>query len=86
MERIQTILRNNKTTPQRQLNGNGRHRVSRHRHIPNGLSVGGVTMSALFITLCITTATQSILWGFNGITLLLVIATAVTGWKAYKQA
>jgi hypothetical protein len=43
-------------------------------------------MSALFITLCLTTATQSILAGFNGVTLLLVIATAITGWKAYKQA
>jgi hypothetical protein len=43
-------------------------------------------MSALFIFLCITTATQSFVGGFNGITLLLVMATAVTGWKAYKQA
>jgi hypothetical protein len=43
-------------------------------------------MSALYIASTALTALLAFTIGFNGATLLAVMLTAYTGWKAYKQS
>jgi hypothetical protein len=43
-------------------------------------------MSALYIACTALTAVLAFTIGFNGVTLLAVMLTAYTGWKAYKQS